>query len=265
MKCSLIITTYNWPEALELSLNSALNQTILPNEIIVADDGSTNDTKKLIQKFQKKSSINIIHSWQDDKGFRASRSRNLASIKSSYEYLIYVDGDMILDKNFIKDHIQNAKKNYYLQGSRVLLSKEYTNNIIYSKEFIKPSIFSSNSKNKMNEIYSKILSFIYSLFSTNSQKGIRSCNFSFYKNDLLKVNGFNEDFITWGREDSELISRMYNIGIKRKNIKFQAIQYHLFHKEGSSNSLNDSILENVIKNNIKFCKNGINKHLSYSE
>ena len=135
MKCSLIITTYNWPEALELSLNSALNQTILPNEIIVADDGSTNDTKKLIQKFQKKSSINIIHSWQDDKGFRASRSRNLASIKSLYEYLIYVDGDMILDKNFIKDHIQNAKKNYYLQGSRVLLSKEYTNNIIYSKGF----------------------------------------------------------------------------------------------------------------------------------
>lgn len=260
MTVALILTTYNWPEALELSLNSILKQTRIPDEIIIADDGSTFETKQVIDKFKNENtSLNIKHTWQEDIGFRAAASRNLAAKEVKSEYIIYIDGDMILDENFVSDHLYFSKRNVYLQGSRVLLSEELTRQVLSKKCFDKNILLSKHIKNSLNRFRCKALAYIYSLFSKNTQKGIRSCNFSFYKEDLFKVNGFNEDFITWGREDSELITRMYNIGIKRKNVKFSAIQYHLYHKEGHSNSLNDKILEDAISKKKTWCDNGLEK------
>jgi glycosyltransferase involved in cell wall biosynthesis len=261
MRCSLIITTYNWPEALELVLESVFHQTLLPNEIIIADDGSGNETKDLIEKIQVKSPVPIIHSWQEDNGFRLAMSRNKAIEKSPSEYIIVVDGDMILDKNFIKDHKKCAKKGNYIQGSRVLLQNNLTQDILNKKKFQKPSIFSSNVKNKKNMIYLPWLtSAICKMTSTNLSK-IRGCNFSLFKDDILLVNGFNEDFKTWGQEDSEFAQRLYNAGLSRRDLKFSGIQYHLYHKEGSSNSNNLSLLQNTIDKNLKWCQNGIDKHL----
>ena len=120
MRCSLIITTYNWKEALELVLLSALSQSISPDEIIIADDGSRDDTKQLIENYIKKSDIPIIHSWQEDNGFRAAQSRNKAISKSSYEYIILIDGDIILEQNFIRDHKRFAKKGFFSQGGRAV-------------------------------------------------------------------------------------------------------------------------------------------------
>lgn len=100
MKVSLIITTYNWIEALNVTLQSAMQQSILPNEIIIADDGSGQETMDFIKEWQKKSKIPIIHSWQEDKGFRAASSRNKGIAKAKYEYIIMVDGDLHLHKNF---------------------------------------------------------------------------------------------------------------------------------------------------------------------
>lgn len=264
MTCTLIITTYNWSEALELSLNSALNQTHLPDEIIIADDGSTVETKELIEKIAKKSAVKIIHSWQEDEGFRAARSRNLAFSKSTSEYIIFVDGDMILDHNFVQDHLKCASTNFYLQGSRVLLTPNYTEKTLNEKKFYKPSLFSKNLKNKLNSLKLPLVSALICNKINAQQRGIKSCNFSFYREDFISVNGFNEELVTWGREDSELISRMYNKGIFRKNLKFAGIQYHLYHKEGKSNSFNDEILKNTIEKKLTWCENGLNKHLNFS-
>ena len=261
MTTALIITTYNWVEALELSIRSALNQTHLPDEIIIADDGSRTDTKELIEKIAKNSKIKIIHSWQEDDGFRASRSRNLAFSKSDSNYIIFIDGDMILDKDFIKDHIKCSEKNFYLQGSRVLLSSNYTQKILEKKQFIKPFIFSNNLKNKLNSLKIPFISSLLCSKRNQKQRSIKSCNFSFYREDFIAVNGFNEELVTWGREDSELITRMYNHGIKRKNLKFAGIQYHLYHKEGNSNSFNDEILQRAIDEKLTWCDNGVDKHL----
>ncbi len=261
MTCTVIVTTYNWHEALELSLKSILAQTQLPHEIIIADDGSTSKTKELIEKIAKKSPIKIIHSWQEDNGFRAARSRNLAFSKSISDYIIYIDGDMILDKNFILDHINCSEKNFYIQGSRVLLSPSYTKETLIKKQFFQPSFFSKNFKNKLNSLNIPLLSLFLSSKINQQQRGIKSCNFSFYRDDFLAVNGFNENLITWGREDSELITRMYNNGIKRKNLKFAGIQYHLYHKEGNSNSFNDNILQRAIDEKLTWCENGLDKHI----
>ena len=110
MNCSLIICTYNWPEALSLVLSSVADQSILPNEIIVADDGSSESTAKVIEELSNKISIPIIHSWQEDDGCRIPHSRNRALAKSNYEYIIMIDGDTVLHQDFIKDHIKYAKE-----------------------------------------------------------------------------------------------------------------------------------------------------------
>ena len=130
MRVSLIITTYNWPESLILVLRSIENQTIFPEEVVIADDGSNNETKNVIAKFQKKSKLKIIHSWQEDYGFRVAKSRNKAIAKSSGDYIILIDGDVILDSKFIRDHIDNAEPGYFVQGTRVLLNQNITQKML---------------------------------------------------------------------------------------------------------------------------------------
>jgi glycosyltransferase involved in cell wall biosynthesis len=259
-KVSLIITTYNWKEALEITIKSAINQSIAPEEIIIADDGSREDTREIIEKYAQKSHIPIIHSWQEDKGFRLARSRNLAISKARYEYIIFVDGDLFLHKNFVSDHLKNARKGHFLQGSRVLISENLTNKIIQDRIFSRPSFFSKEIGNNFNSINSPFLSWVFSLKKSQSHNSIRGCNFSFNKEDLLKVNGFNEDFKSWGREDSELVERLYNAGIYRKNLKFAGIQYHLYHKIGKTNTENDHILNQAIAGKLVWCNNGLAQH-----
>ena len=261
MRVSLIITTYNWPESLFLVLKSIENQTIVPEEVVIADDGSNVETKEMIAKFQNDSKLNIIHSWQEDKGFRAAKSRNKAIAKSYGDYIILIDGDIILHPQFIQDHVNNAKVGYFIQGSRVLLTQDITEQRIISKK-ISFSFFSKGLNSKKNSLHSNFLSKIFSTYK-NSLRGTRCCNIAFFKQDCINVNGFNNEFEGWGREDSEFVVRLFNNGINRKNVRFNAIQYHLWHKEIDRTSLdyNNQLLQNSINNKLKVCKKGINKYI----
>jgi len=259
MKVSLIITTFNRFDALELVLNSIEFQTILPHEIIIADDGSNINTVKKLDNFIKSSELNIIHSWQENLGFRLARSRNKAINISSGEYIIVVDGDMILDPNFISDHISHARRHQYIQGSRVLLTESKTSQVINNKDiFI--NFYSRGILNRKNAIRSKLLSKIFSKKS-NSMTGIRGCNMGFFKTDCEKINGFNNKFEGWGREDSEFVVRFLNAGFIKKHLKFSAVQYHLWHGHESEKSLpeNDEILAEAINNNLSWCDSGLNE------
>jgi len=262
MKCSLIVTTYNWKEALELVLLSVLQQIKMPDEVIIADDGSDMETRLLIEKYIKIFPIPLIHSWQEDSGFRLSHSRNKAISLSKYEYIIISDGDMILDKNFVRDHYSCAKKGKYVQGSRVLMLSTISKKILFEKKMMKLSFFSKDIKNRLNLLYIPLLKYYFCMQENQKLKRIRGCNFSLYKKDIIKVNGFNEDFITWGQEDSEFVQRLYNIGMVRSNLKFGAIQYHIYHKEGTNNNSNIKILQNTIDTKLIYCENGINKYFS---
>lgn len=257
MKITLVITTYNWPDALFLVIKSIRNLTIFPDEIIVADDGSNDETRELIAAINQEFEMNIIHSWQQDNGFRAARSRNNAIYKSSGDYIILIDGDVILHPNFVKDHIDNAEEGFFIQGSRVLLNKNQTKKALLRK-IVNFSFFDSGLKNRKNSINSKLLSLIFSN-KKNHLNGVKSCNMAFYKKDFIKINGFNNDFEGWGREDSEFVVRMINSGVNRKNIRFSAIQFHLWHNENSRIFLakNDAILEDAILKRTKWCENGI--------
>ncbi len=262
MTCSLIVTTYNWKEALELVLLSALNQTILPDEIIVADDGSKEDTQLLISNFSKQfSHIPIIHSWQEDNGFRAAHSRNKAIAIAQCTYIVLVDGDMILHRSFIEEHKKYAEKGYFIQGSRVLISQNKSSQILKNKRY-ELSFYTLGLYNRKNALHSNVLSSFF-LQKINSLKGIKTCNMSFFRNDCISINGFNEDFTGWGREDSEFCVRLMNYGIKRKTIRFNCIAYHIWHKENKRNCLprNDMLLQQSMQENATCCINGIANHL----
>jgi len=255
LSVSLIITTYNRPDALELVLLSAFSQTSLPDEIIIADDGSSEDTRNLIEKMRDISPVPLLHAWQEDDGFRAAASRNNALRLAKSEYIILIDGDMILNRNFIKDHKIFAKHNQFIQGSRVLLNKSKTQKSILEKT-IDFGFFSQNISNRMNALHYPIL-----IEPRDKLKGIRTCNMAFWLDDAKKVNCFNEEFVGWGREDSEFAVRLLNFGVKRKNLKFGAIQYHLWHNESTRGNLpeNDLILECAIKDEKTWCERGIVK------
>ena len=262
MNCSLIICTFNWPKALELVLLSVNSQSELPNEVIVADDGSDKSTAIVIEKFSKKTSIPVVHSWQKDNGCRIPHSRNRAISKSKYEYIIMVDGDTVMHKDFVKDHKRFAQKKIYIQGSRVLLQSEFTNQIISNGEFKKPHFFLHDSKNKTNMLNIPFLSKVMSYFKSQNLNRIRGCNYSLFKEDILSVNGFNEDITTWGREDSEFVQRLFNNGVKKLHLKFSGIQYHLYHIEREHNNINDNILQNTINKKEKWCTSGIDRYFS---
>ena len=261
MRLSLIITTYNRPESLELVLRSIECQTITPEEVIIADDGSTPETKALVSRFQQDSELNIIYSWQEDKGFRAAKSRNKAIAKSNTDYIVLIDGDTILHPRFIEDHIRDSKSGYFVQGSRVLLTQNKTKRVLDHKK-INFSFFSIGLLNRQNALYSSFLSSLMSR-DKNFLGGIKSCNMAFFKEDCINVNGFNNDFNGWGREDSEFIVRLFNNGIRRKSLHFNAIQYHLWHQENKNTLLNrnDAILQHALLNRLQWCDNGIDRYL----
>lgn len=254
---SLIITTYNWHQALALSLKSVLSQTMLPFEIIVADDGSGEATAETIRGIKKEAPVEVIHSWQEDKGFRAAQSRNRAISKAKGNYIILIDGDILLERHFIEDHYSLARQGYFSQGSRVLLGEELSQSILAGKK-INISLFSSGVGNKKNCLRSP---FFAKLFSLESRRlsGVKTCNFAFWKSDAEQVNGFNEDFVGWGREDSEFAARLMNCGVKRQNIRFSALGYHLHHPVNTRNHLkdNDKILNETVVQNKVWCNKGL--------
>jgi glycosyltransferase involved in cell wall biosynthesis len=261
MKCSLIITTYNRPEALELVLLSVERQTVLPEEVIIADDGSDNRTQAIINNFQSNKILNIQHSWQEDKGFRAAKSRNKAISISTQEYIVLIDGDMVLHTHFIEDHLKHVQKGFLIQGKRSLLTKKRTSSAIKNQTTLF-SFFDNGLQNHKNSLYSNFLSRLFASKKTHL-KGIKTCNMSFFRSDCIAVNGFNENFEGWGREDSEFVVRLLNSGIHRKNLRFNAIQFHLWHNENTRASLqqNDTLLQNAIDNNVKWCDSGVDRYL----
>ena len=261
MRISLIVTTYNRPDALILVLKSIQYQSLKPFEVIIADDGSNHKTKNSITNYAVHSKLNIKHSFQEDLGFRLARSRNKAIAVAKGNYIILIDGDMILHSEFIKDHALNSKNGFFIQGSRVLLTEEMTKNVI-KNHHLNFNFFSKGITNRLNSIHSKFLSKSFSI-KKNYLKGVKTCNMSFFQKDFISVNGFNNDFEGWGREDSEFVARLLHKGINRNTLKFSAIQFHLWHKENDRESLmkNNQLLQKTLDEKLKWCESGVNSFL----
>lgn len=256
--CSLIISTYNWSEALELVLESVFKQSVFPNEIIIADDGSTIETKNIITFYQTKFKIPLIHIHHEDNGFRLSEIRNKAIKKSTGDYIIQIDGDVILHKYFINDHLKIAKENFFVRGSRTKMNEDLAKKILKNKN-IKISLFSKGIKNRGNGIRFPFLTKIL-IYKKEDKLKMLGCNMAFWRKDVLRINGYDNNLQGWGYEDSELAARLINCNIKKRVMKNMGIVYHIFHKERVNDSVNSNyeVLQNSVNSNLKITKNGIN-------
>lgn len=231
VSCSLMVSTYNWPEALALVLESVRRQTRVPDEVVIADDGSTDDTRALIDDLREKMPCPIVHVWQEKLGFRKCLIWNKAIRRVKSDYIVQIDGDCVLDRNFIADHLRVAEPDYFVCGSRTLLSPELTEKLIGRKN-CKISPFALGVKNKVNAIRIVPLSnFLSTRYRSKKPYISRGCNMGFWRKDLLAVNGYNEEFSGWGREDAEIEVRLMKLGIRRRVLKFSGVQYHLYHPE----------------------------------
>jgi len=259
---SLIITTYNRVDALELVLQSALRLSVQPEEIIIADDGSTDETRKLIADYSLRFRIPLKHCWHEDKGFRLAAIRNKAIAMASHDYIVMIDGDMVMPRDFIADHKRAARHGRVVQGSRVLLGEQFTHRAIAHNATGELTFFSSDVSNRKNIVRNSVLSRMLSYFNGNIFR-VRGANMAFWRSDVLAINGFNENFEGWGREDSEFIARLQHAGIRKFHLKFAGAAFHLYHPESQRETLsvNDRILKQTVDNKTIQCDNGIDKYL----
>jgi glycosyltransferase involved in cell wall biosynthesis len=261
LRITLIITTYNWPGALDLTLQSVARQSVAPAEIIVADDGSGPATRQVLTRWQERLKTPLIHMWQADEGFRLARSRNRAIAAARNEYLVIVDGDMILHRHFIADHARAARYGAFIQGVRLLTGPKAAGRMLEHGR-LDLGFFAPDIKRRRHTVRSLLLSRL-AFRERTGQRAIRGCNQAYWKSDLIRVNGFNEAFVGWGREDNEIAARLYNAGISRRNLKFQALAIHLHHplRHAQVGERNDAILRSTIDEGKAWCPLGLSQHV----
>lgn len=259
---AILVSTYNWPEALERSVYSIFAQDRLPDEIIIADDGSGSETKTCIERLTKLSTIPIRHVWHEDSGFRLAEIRNKAIQASNADYIIQIDGDIILDPHFISDHLSLVEKDHFLCGSRVWIDQEQSAEIFANPPGFKLDKRKFPLSTVLNSFRSAPLArFMADRYKKNKPTALRGCNMSFWKKDLIAVNGYDESIQGWGSEDAELALRLINKGIKKRFLKFAAVAYHLYHKENSKDNLenNEKILAHTRNSGLTWTTKGIQK------
>lgn len=261
IQTTLIISTYNRPDALFLCLESVRHQTVLPNEIIIGDDGSTEETRKVINSCMEKFSIPLIHIWQEDDGFQLAKARNKCIVKASYPYIIQIDGDLILHKRFIEDHLRFIERGYYIKGGRVNLNKRLTERLCSDLHYMQPHFFTSGLLRRINSIHCMPIA-CYLAPRRKTAPGL-GCNMGFWREDAIKINGYDEYYVGWGGEDYDFAVRLAHLGIKKKSLKFAAIVFHLWHNDlyMDNKEKNFSYYYNVKDSVIFRCEQGLDQYL----
>lgn len=233
---SVIISTYNKPEWLQKVLWSYNIQTFKNFEVVIADDGSDDVTRQLIQKMKTEMNYVIKHVWHEDNGFQKTNILNKATIVSKGRYIVYTDGDCIARQDFLQTHKENRKKGYFLSGGyfklpmtiSTLISKEdIEQQLCFDIDWLKKNGIKYAFKN--NKITAKGFKAKLLNTFTTTKATFDGMNVSCWKNDVINTNGFDER-MQYGGEDRELGERLFNSGIKAKQIRYSAICLHLDHE-----------------------------------
>jgi glycosyltransferase involved in cell wall biosynthesis len=238
---SVVITTYNRSDALLAVLHGLLRQTDRNFEVVVADDGSREEQQRLILESDVARSLRVTHVWHPDIGFTASRIRNRGVAAASGAYIIFMDGDCVPEVDFIARHKALAQAGFFVNGSRVLLSRGLTQRVLDGSEQI-------CGRSRMYWLRQRVLGHASKLTHLVrlpdwsgrvrrefSWKGIRSCNMGVWRADVERVDGFDESFVGWGHEDADFVLRLHHSGVARKNGFCATEVFHLWHQEASRN------------------------------
>ncbi len=249
MRVAVIITTYNWPCALRVVLESVKRQSRRPDEVLVADDGSSHSTAEAVKDVLEGSRLVWRHVRHDDQGIRQARVKNLGVRYAEADYLIFVDHDVVLHPCFVEDHLSMAKERTFLQGKRSFLPKGYTEGLLNGGLFKPPGPALPGLGNRKNAFRCPMMGRFFSR-QRNFQTVLRGCNLSMMREDFLRVDGYDETFdAAWGREDSDICYRLFQSGVRGRNLWFMALQYHLDHsiRKNQGRDVLDEELDRVQK------------------
>ena len=263
MLISVIVSTYNNYDALSALLRILALQNDTGFEVIIADDGSVEECRKLTTRYANRQPYQCRHIWHENKGFRLAAIRNLGVRAAKGDYLIFLDGDCIVRKDFIAQHRRFAEKGWFVSGKRVNLSENLTHKVIADKSLVQDWQLHQWLLLRLRKDIAKInplLPIIPQVWllrcRKNSSRGARGCNLAMFGEDLYAVNGFDEAFNSWGLEDTECVTRLLNSGIRHKRVRYSILIYHLWHP-------NNRMCDVVIKNK-KLLNETIRKHKTYT-
>jgi glycosyltransferase involved in cell wall biosynthesis len=274
MKISVIVPTYNRPRALKLSLLSLAEQSVLPQEVLIADDGSTSETAELVSTMQQslKDLFPIRHIWHEDQGFRKPKILNETVRQSTGEYLIFLDGDCMAHRHFIRAHIEYGGPDAIVSGKRVEIGRELTERLLDNEQIVNrltPGLLwdALGGRSRKVEEAVMIRSPLLRRLAHRDRifdDGVWGCNFSISKELFIAINGCDEDFLDGSIEDNDLGIRVQNQGKEIRSVRGLAIIFHLWHKSSWDFSnekylFNKAVLRKRVENKEAFCKNGIYK------
>ena len=234
---SILLATYNWPQALKLCLESLATQTDKNFEIIIADDGSSESTKQVIVSFKGSHPAVIKHLWQEDQGFRKTKILNQAIAAAHGDYLVFLDGDCIVQPDFVERHRELAQKGCLVTGSRILLNQTLTQELLtwpnwsfarFTENLIGKRL--GGGINKYWPLKIKLGNGSWRDYKKFVWRRIKGCNMACWKTDAEAINGFDETMTGWGHEDADFVFRLQHHGIHRKSGSWSTEVLHLFHK-----------------------------------
>ncbi|WP_297572723.1 glycosyltransferase family 2 protein [uncultured Deefgea sp.] len=258
MKLSIIVSTYNRPDALNAVLQGLAQQVGINAkewEVIIADDGSTVTTQQLIAQWQTHFPCALQHVWHEDTGFRLAAIRNLSAINAQGEYLVFLDGDCIPFPDFAVQTLRLAEPGWFVAGNRVLLSQKYTAQLCQAGG--NPAQWSAIAWlwAKLSGKANRALPWLRLALTQSRKKRaqrwavLKGCNIGVWKQDFIRINGFDESFSGWGHEDSDFAVRLIRAGVLLKDGRFAVPVLHLWHRENdrSKQAENWKKLEETLK------------------
>ncbi|MFP4064119.1 MAG: glycosyltransferase family 2 protein [Bacteroidales bacterium] len=268
---AVILSTYNQPRWLEKVLWGYMKQTFRAFDLIIADDGSGEETAEMIRYYQENSALNLYHTWHPDKGFRKCRILNQAILETNADYLIFSDGDCIPRADFVEKHLRSLRKGFFLSGGNIKLNRKVSE-AITSQDVDAQRPFNFRWLLKMGQpMSSKLMKLVRNpaiadLLNriTPTRATWNGHNVSGWKADIIKVNGYNEEMM-YGGLDRELGERLMNAGVTGRQIRYSAICVHLDHqrpyKQLSVIRKNKAIRREVKKKGLTWTKNGVTGHM----
>jgi len=234
---SVIVTTFDREDALDAVLRSLAAQKDRNFEVLVADDGSSPATAALISQWKPRLGVPLLHIWHEHRGFRAAEIRNRAILKSSGEYVVFLDGDCLVRPDFVAVHRRLAELGWFVTGNRALLTSELTSTVLSARlepeRWALPEWLVQRSKGGLNRLAPLIDLPLGPLRKMRPQvwQDARSCNLAVWRSDLDRVDGFDASFSGWGKEDSDLLVRLLHAGVRRKDGAFATGVIHLWHTD----------------------------------
>lgn len=250
-RLAVIISTYNKPAYLRLVLEGYRRQHCHNFSIYIADDGSGTDTRELIECIRRDFPTPIEHIWHEDRGFRKARIHNLALQHVREPCILLTDGDCIPLPHLVETHLRLASAGSFISGSRILLSKNWSSRLFLSGEIDTGMSAAQWLWHRLKGDINRLAPLLkpVSLSVPNTRlAGIRGCHLACHRDDLIRINGFDESYQGWGREDSDLVARLFHAGLTRRNLHGMPV-LHLWHEEYSRHRLdvNDDLLQACLR------------------